>query len=295
MSTPTLADIDSQIRPVTDEEVEAYQEQGWVTMRGLVEPGLAGRFLTELKQVTGLDYDELPRDHPDADAVAERIRRDGVHKVFTMTRMQNQTVWDIVTSRGLGLASARLSGHRSMRIMTDGVICKMPAWTATENLLEGPANNVYTAETPWHQDYCSMPWDRGGGVQFWFALAEVTPEMGSIQYLTGSHREPPLGAVHYTKAGGGQSIPGLYPELWDKYELSEPQHLHPGDVIAHNALAVHAAEPNTTDRLRWVHTSYRMPAETLYSGVPFARFIEYGIELKQWEPFDHPTFPVVAD
>jgi hypothetical protein len=295
MSSLTAEEISTQTRAVTDEEVDAYQRQGWVMLRNLVSPELAGELLGHLKQLTGLDYDELPRDHPDAAAVADRIRRDGVHRVFGMGRLQDETVWDIVTSRGLGEASARLAQHRPMRMMTDGVICKLPRWTADENLLEGPANGVFTGETPWHQDYPSVPWDRGGAVTFWLALAEVTPEMGSIQYLSGSHREPPLGGVHYTHAGGGQSIPDLYPELWDRYELSPQHHLLAGDVIAHNSLVVHYAEPNQTDRLRWVYTSYRMPGETLYNGVPFARFKEFGIEFRQWEPFDHPKFPIVAE
>jgi Phytanoyl-CoA dioxygenase (PhyH) len=286
MSILTVTDIDAQVREITDDEVAAYREQGWVSLPGLMSGELAGALLSHLKQVTGLDYDELPRDHPDAEAVAGRIREQGLAKIFYMSRLHDETVWDIVTSRALGEAAARLTGFQRIRLFTDGVICKLPAWTAEADLKAG----IMSGETPWHQDYGPVPWDRGGGIQFWLALSEITPEMGSMQHLTGSHREPPLGCQHYTQ---DQSLKNTYPELWDKYELSPAHHFHPGDVLAHNSLTVHYAQANQTDRLRWVYTSYRIPAETLYNGIPNPRFTEFGFE--PWKPFDHPKFPVVAD
>ena len=72
--TKTAGDVDAHVRAVTDEEVAAYKEQGWVSLPGLLSPELAGSLLDHLKSVTGLDYDELPRDHPDADTVAERLK-----------------------------------------------------------------------------------------------------------------------------------------------------------------------------------------------------------------------------
>jgi ectoine hydroxylase-related dioxygenase (phytanoyl-CoA dioxygenase family) len=286
MTTLTVSDIDTQVREVSEDEVAAYQEQGWVSLPRLMSRDLAGALLTHLKQVTGLDYDELPRDHPDADAVVQRIREHGLAKIFYMSRLHDETVWDIVTSHALGEAAARLTQTRPIRLFTDGVICKLPAWTSESELNAG----IMSGETPWHQDFCPVPWDRAGGVQFWLALSEITPEMGSMQHLTGSHREPPLGCVHYTQ---NQSLKASYPYLWDKYELSPAHHFHPGDVLAHNSLTVHYAQANATDRLRWVYTSYRIPADTLYNGVPNPRFTEFGFEA--WKPFEHPKFPIVAE
>jgi Phytanoyl-CoA dioxygenase (PhyH) len=285
MSMISAEDVDAQVRDVSDDEVSAFREQGWVSLPGLVSPDLAGALLSHLKAVTGLDYDELPRDHPDADAVVERVRGEGVAKIFYMSRLHDDTVWDVVTSRKLGEAAARLTGKRPLRLITDGVICKLPAWTERD-LKAG----IMTGQTPWHQDFGPVPWDRAGAVQFWLALCEITPEMGSMQHLTGSHREPPLGVEHYTT---DQTLPDLYPELWDKYELSPAHHFHPGDVLAHDSLTVHYAQANRTERLRWVYTSYRAPANTLYNGIPNTRFTEFNLE--PWKPFDHPKFPVVAE
>jgi hypothetical protein len=284
--TAGIADVDAHVRAVTDDEVAAYREQGWVSLPGLLSAELAGSLLDHLKGVTGLNYDELPRDHPDAQAVVERIRTEGLAKIFYMSRLHDETVWDVVTSRALGEASARLSGFRPMRMFTDGVICKLPRWTEEEQLKAG----IMSGKTMWHQDFGPVPWDRPFGVQFWLALCEITPDMGSMQHLTGSHREGPLGCQHYA---ADQDVREQFPELWDKYELSEAHHFHPGDVLAHNPLTVHYAQANQTDRLRWVYTSYRVPADTLYNGIPNPRFTEFGLE--PWKPFDHPKFPIVSD
>jgi ectoine hydroxylase-related dioxygenase (phytanoyl-CoA dioxygenase family) len=114
--------------------------------------------------------------------------------------------------------------------------------------------------------------------------------MGPMRHLTGSHHEPPFGALHYTE---DQTLRKAHPELWEKYELSPVQHCQPGDVIAHTSLTVHTAPPNRTNRFRWVYTSYRIPADTLYNGMQNRRFDGFGFEL--WKPFDHPKFPVVAE
>ena len=289
-NTATGANVDSHVRAVTDEEVEAFQGYGWAYLPGLLSTELAKELLAHLKHVTGMDYDELPPDHPDAFAFTRRLREQGIFKIFAMPRLQDELVWEYASSRALGVASARLSKHSSMRLYSDGVICKMPSWMGEQNLLTGPQAGVYTGETPWHQDYSQIPWDRRGGVQFWLALSEITPEMGSLQYLSGSHREGPLGAGIYDE----QVLRDDHPELWGKYDVSPKHHLQPGDVIAHDSLIVHYAEPNMTNRMRWVYTTYRMRSDTLYTGAPTSRLTEYGIEFKQWKPFEHPKFPIVS-
>ena len=154
MSTFTVNDIDSHVRSVTDEEVAAFQTQGWVSLPGLVSRELAGTLLGHLKELTGFDYDELPRDHPDAQAVVDRIRDQGIGKIFFMSRFTDETVWEIASSRALGEASARLTGTRPMRLFSDAVICKLPAWIEEQELMSsGPAAAaVYGGQTPWHQD-----------------------------------------------------------------------------------------------------------------------------------------------
>lgn len=287
--------VDSLVRSVTETEVAAYREQGWVSLPGLVAPELAASLLTHLKQVTGLDFDSLSPGDPQVEEVRQLFRERSLYRVFSMSRLQDETVWEFASSRALGEAAAALTGRRPLRLLVDGVICKLPAWTDLGDPTASRRTTVWTGETPWHQDFSAVPWDRGGGVQFWLALSEITPEMGSMQHLTGSHREPPLGGAHLASDRSVPTLEQTNPELWEKYPLSEPHHFMPGDVLAHDPLTVHYAQPNLTDRLRWVYTSYRVPADTLYNGVPFPRFQEFGLEFAPWKPFEHPKFPIVVD
>jgi hypothetical protein len=256
-----------------------------VSLPGLVSREAAEELLAHLKDVTGIHRDELAADDPESEAVIEHIREKGRGNIFFMSRLQDATVWDFVTSRALGRASAELTGKGPMRLFTDGVICKLPLWT-DETLHAG----LTTGVTPWHQDFGPVPWDRPFGVQFWLALCEITPEMGSMQHLTGSHREGPLGCQHYS---ADQNVRDQFPELWEKHSVSEAHHFQPGDVLAHNPLTVHYAQANQTDRLRWVYTSYRVTADTLYNGIPNERFEEFGFT--PWKTFDHPKFPIVSE
>lgn len=61
MATKVEQTISGQIRDVTDDEVREYREQGWVELKRLVDPELAGELLSHIKRQTGLEYDELPR------------------------------------------------------------------------------------------------------------------------------------------------------------------------------------------------------------------------------------------
>ena len=276
-------DKTQHVRAVTEDEIRDFNDNGWVKLPGLVSGTMASKLLAHLKIVTGLDYDEIAPTDPGVERVVEKIQSDGLAKTFYMSRLSDEAVWEFVTSRALGEAAALLTGTRPLRLLTDGVICKLPEWA------EGRIEGIFSGETPWHQDFGAVPWDRSGGIQFWLALCEITPEMGSMQHLNGSHREPPRGCVQYTQ---DQTVVGLYPELFSQYEVAPAHHLHPGDVLAHDSLTFHFAQPNRTNRLRWAYTSYRVPANTLYNGIPNARFTEFNFV--PWQPFDHPKFPIVA-
>lgn len=107
---------------------------------------------------------------------------------------------------------------------------------------------------PHHQDAPELGSDQVGEVQFWIALDEVTPEMGAMRFLDGSHREGILGVPFSDEAGlAWGELPDLldrFPKLTDLYELSPALHYQPGDANVHHPQMVHGAPPNTTDRRR---------------------------------------------
>src|SRR5262249_11345943 len=128
-----------------------------------------------------------------------------------------------------------------------------------------------------HQDSAYHGPDRVGEFNMWVALDEVTPEMSAMRFLTGSHREGPLGIVAPNLGEDGRHDPERWkeygddgrdwfqehsPRLWELYELSPPFHYQPGDATVHKGYMIHSAPPNTGDRARWSWIPEYMPADT---------------------------------
>jgi ectoine hydroxylase-related dioxygenase (phytanoyl-CoA dioxygenase family) len=277
-----------QIRAVTDEEVAFFEENGWVKLEGLLSRSLADELFQHIKAIKEArteghdDYVSQRAPGTDDAAVAEYV-------ASTNVRESDSWLEAIACCPELGEASARLLGVRPLRLFADSVFHKRA---------RGNGTGFFSNETPWHQDYPATPLDRANDCQIWVAAVEITPDMGSLQYLSGSHRLPPLGKATTYRLPDGRIAPTgaveIYPWLLEKFEVSPAFHLQPGDALAHHSLTMHYSTDNqTVDRDRWAWGSRRMDARTAYNGAPNHRTDGRGLVLDQ--PFDHPAFPVVID
>jgi hypothetical protein len=263
--------IGDSIRSITDDEVEQYDEQGWVKLDGLLSPDLAGELLEQGKQLLGVSGDDAPHEQEFGRATGA-----AVHAAFySNAARDNELFREVATSPGLGAAAARLIGAQPLRLWADSIICK-PKSSAGEA----------SGDSKWHNDWVMIPLDRAVAGSFWIVLDEVTPEMGSLQYLSGSHRERPLGRF--------QVVDYEAPRwLFEKYEVSPAFHLQPGDALAHDSLTFHGATENATERNRWAWTSVRFDARALYTGAANAR--ADALKLPVNKPLEHEFFPVVYE
>lgn len=265
-------EIDDQVRQVTAEEGQFFRENGWVKLDGLVTAELAETLRGHIVEVAKAREGRTTHEPVESEYVtAQANGLSGVN-----FRESDDFIGRLATSRSLGEATAELLNVRPLRLWSDSVFGK----------LGGGKDRI---GTPWHQDYPSLPYDRAIGGQIWIAAVEITPEMGPLQHLTGSHREPPLGRGSYS----GRGMVEVYPWLLEKYAVSPAFHLQPGDALCHHALTFHSARPNTTDRDRIAWASHRFDARALYNGLVNDR--SDGRGLKVGEPFDHPFFPIVVD
>jgi hypothetical protein len=286
MSTWDDTEIAANIRSVTDEEADFYSTHGWVNLTGLLSPRLAEHLLARLKMVTGVEYDELSSDDMRVRELSRTLSDEGLAR-FASPRATDNDVFRVAASRRLGDAAAHLTGIQSLRLFTDSILCKMPHWIGQDNRNHG-LDGIYYGSTPWHLDAPILPIDRKGSIQFWIALCDITPEMGSMQYLSGSHREGSLGCF---QKGPEQDLFEMYPQL-KNYEASPAPTLGPGDVLCHDSFTLHSAQENRTNRIRWAYTSYRIPGNALFNGQSFGR--TDSLNLTQWQPFEHPDFPIVT-
>jgi Phytanoyl-CoA dioxygenase (PhyH) len=273
MSTTAAPDVDQQIREINDQEVAFYRENGWVKLEGLLTPELVSNLLQRAQARMGeRAMADMPDDRPGI--MTPQLR--ALWRDWQNPAEEDDFFRSVSRSRGMGRGASRLLRDREVRWWADAILCKLPS-------AEGGSR------TPWHQDFPYVSLDRIGLLNFWVALVEMPPEMGTMRFLNGSHKLGPMGRViHRTD---GKDLLDLYPWIGDEHEISEPLHLKPGDATAHDWTTVHAAPPNQTDQPRWAYTDSLFPAETLFTGAQQRR--TDGLELKVNEPLEHPRFPVL--
>jgi len=136
-------------------------------------------------------------------------------------------------------------------------------------------NNVFVKEphsptfVSWHQDGAYNAVLPAEVVTTWVALSESSPATGCVRILKGSHRRGLRTHVDRKSPDNilsrGQRIENL--EDADVIDLT----LAPGEMSMHHTHAVHASEPNRSDRRRiGVMTTY-VPTRCRYAGTGPAR------------------------
>jgi hypothetical protein len=266
----------SPVRTVTDEEVNLFKRNGWVFLPSYVAPTAASEMLRFLEDQLGEDG----RGMPAADVAASTtfveagFWRDWR---FLARDAHIEPFRSICFDGVMGANAHRLMGrHVGVRFDVDGVLIKIPA-----NEESG------SSETEWHQDWPNQSHDRVGGMSFWIALNDIPPERGSLQFLSGSHVEGPLGRT----LRGGKDLVAQYPRLPLDHALSEPIHYRAGDASVHTGLLVHSAPRNLTSDPRWAYAMTCFPADACYTGAAFSNTDELGLEVGH--TFDHPRFPLI--
>jgi ectoine hydroxylase-related dioxygenase (phytanoyl-CoA dioxygenase family) len=272
--TPTTTPLaEAAIREVTDEEVAFYHRNGWARLEGLLDPELAAEILRRGKQRMG---ERADAEMPDNRKTIMTPTLQAIWRNWQNPAEEDEFFASVSRSRPLARTASRLLHGRDVRWWSDTVMCKMPA-------AEGGS------KTPWHQDFPYHAMDRHGVFNFWIALNEITPEMGTMRFLNRSHELGPMGRViHRTD---GVDLLDLYPWIAEECEVSAPLHLKPGDATVHNLLTVHAAPANRTDTPRWSYLTSMFPADALYTGAQQRRTDD--LELTVNQPFDHARFPLL--
>jgi ectoine hydroxylase-related dioxygenase (phytanoyl-CoA dioxygenase family) len=273
VTPPTGALAEAAIREVTDEEVATYHRNGWVKLEGLLDPELAAAILARGKQRMG---ERADAELPDNRKTIMSSQLQAIWRNWQNPAEEDEFFGSVSRAKPLARTASRLLNDRDVRWWSDTVMCKMPA-------SEGGSR------TPWHQDFPYHAMDRHGVLNFWIALVDIPPEMGTMRFLNGSHRIGPMGRVIHRN--DGKDLLDLYPWIAEEFEVSEPLQLKPGDATVHNLMTVHAAPENATTEPRWSYLTSMFPADALYTGAQQRRTDD--LELTVNQPFDHPRFPVV--
>lgn len=266
MTATTNAPPAIKVRPVTPEEIEFFQEHGWVKVQGLIDRDTAANLLKTVKDKFGddgckdLDHDKTSQ------SWQTWFRSDP-------QCANNPHFAALAGSSEMGRNSARLLGRDSaIRLMMSATLIKLPG---SEKKGRG---------TDFHQDTPGHPYLEGNFLTPWIALDKITPDMGAMQFYSGSHKLGNLGDL-------GRFWQDWLPHIERSCTLSEPIALDPGDATFHANGTIHGTMANSGVRPRFSWAAVLVPGDARYTGAP-SEYLD-GMDLEPYGQLDHPRFPVI--
>jgi ectoine hydroxylase-related dioxygenase (phytanoyl-CoA dioxygenase family) len=213
--------------PLTQAQIDFFRENGFVYLPRLCSPEEVAYFRPAIVRAT---YANNAEKRPLAE-------RDAFRKLALQTmqiRYHDPAVMAFVTARRFGKVATELLGVRGVRIYHDQSLFKEPGF--------GVANI-----TPWHQDLYYWPFNEGTVCGMWMPLVDITPEMGNMRFVKGSHKHGYLGDHHIS-----DESQRVY-EQWIADHHAEAIDVVPmraGDATFHHGWCVHGAHPNRSDKMR---------------------------------------------
>ncbi|MBL8537156.1 MAG: phytanoyl-CoA dioxygenase family protein [Hyphomonadaceae bacterium] len=217
----------SPLRPVSEQEQQAYQRDGAVVLRGLIAPEWIDRMRAAVERA-------LQR--PGVGAV-EYAEGKGRFLGDFLLWMRDHDFDDFARRSPLREIASALLGGSQVRLFYDQLLVKEP------NTQE---------ETPWHQDLPYWPVRGNDILSLWVPFDRVTAESGAMRYVKGSHA---AGALYqptpFGKNSGFASVLGAadLPPFPDTSAFLRDANIlvcemAPGDVIAHHPLVFHWSPGN---------------------------------------------------
>jgi ectoine hydroxylase-related dioxygenase (phytanoyl-CoA dioxygenase family) len=260
------------VRDLTEDEVRAFHENGWVFVKNYVDRDIVARMLAWAKERMGVD------DRGQLDASKVTSVKNWWWELSDVAR-EEDVFAAVGHSPAMGRNIQRLF-RRDVPILyiADSLMTKAPA-----------SGSNGCGPTSWHQDIPSFPFDRSGTTTCWLALDHLTPDMGTMHFLEGSHRGEIFGRIPASE--DPYVVLKNHPHLLEDYaEVASPT-FEPGDATFHHCQIVHGAPANTSDRMRWSYTLGCLAADSLYTGASCVYTDGLGLPVEQ--PLRHPRFPQI--
>ncbi|PZD96838.1 phytanoyl-CoA dioxygenase [Paenibacillus sambharensis] len=222
--SPLHASEASGFYRLTSAQLDTYRTKGQLFLPGVADPAAAAEFRTAVR-------DAVDKYNTENRPMAER---DEIGRAF----LQTINLWElskavypfVMCSRYAGIA-AQLLETTAVRLYLDQAFFKEPGG--------GP--------TPWHRDNDYMlNLAPNRKVTMWMPLTDLTAEIGSLSFLSGSHLLPGSGFKQLIK----QSL---------TVETYGP--MTAGDATFHCGYTFHCAPPNPTPHTREAMTITYYPAD----------------------------------
>lgn len=226
MPLDQLPDLSSDY-PITKDQHDTYRRDGHIILRGVASAEEVQAFRP---LITGI-VDEMARAKDRQGRISDYSAM--FTQVTNMWRM-NDAVRRFVFSKRFAKIAADLMGVNGVRLYHDQALIKEPGGKPT----------------PWHQDYYYWPLDTEHTITMWMPLVDVSREMGSMNFVAGSHRDSAFKRLPISDTSQE------YFERIIREQQSEIRsyELRAGDATFHSGRTLHAAHGNGSKKRREVIT-----------------------------------------
>jgi ectoine hydroxylase-related dioxygenase (phytanoyl-CoA dioxygenase family) len=245
MTSPTLmVHVDypdaGLLRPVTDEEREAYEKDGAAILKGIIPAEWVEYMRDAVDRL-------LARSEPSSQNYADEGKPRFFAQAFPWLSDEGFKAWAIYGPLK-DLARQVMSDVKGLNFFYDQIFVKEPGATKA---------------TPWHQDFPYLPIRGSQILRIWVPFDVVSAEGGAVRYLKGSHN---WGVVYHPI--GFKAIPAITDAYVDSPYVDQPDfdaeyerydwlvgEAEPGDALLHHPMTVHGSPGNTTGNFRRAVTS----------------------------------------
>jgi len=208
-------------------ETLQYRKEGHLLLRNVASPSAIGTYRPYIREVV--------REKAGQNDSQGRIEDYSSHftQVTNVWRL-NEQLRRFIFARRFAHIAADLMGVDAVRLYHDQALFKPAGGRAT----------------PWHQDQFYWPLDTQHMITMWMPLIDVTEEMGTMLFASGSHLEGPL----VNRAISQESDAELARLVKERRYPVVSYALNAGDATFHSGWTVHAAHPNRSAIQREVIT-----------------------------------------
>ena len=231
----TLPELTSDY-PLTPEQGAQFRRDGHLLLRGVGTKDEIAAYRPVILEA---------RDKYGAEATP-LAQRDTYGKAF----LKGLNLWPkvegvrrFVLARRFAKIAADLLGVDGVRVYHD------------QALLKEPGGGI----TPWHQDQHYWPLATDHTITMWMSLVDVTPEMGTMQFASGSHRDGYLGDLPISDESEAKFEQFIQERGYAKVPGAA---VAAGDATFHYGWTLHGAPGNSRNCTREVMTIIWYPDGT---------------------------------
>lgn len=221
---------------ISDEQIAQFETDGFLIVERIITDTQADRILAAMSRVYNGTYNRDVRPAALRQQVTP-IGSESTLRVILNARTVDADVWDLVTDTALGHAAARLLRTSSVSIIEDQLINKPD---------HGSPLNI-------HQDYSYWTFSTSANtLSCWIALSDITPAMGPVELVRGSHRwgfdDRPRHMIH---SGNSEYLTAAQAVIPKDAEFQFVSAIVPkGGGAFFHGLTFHGSRGNATDQCR---------------------------------------------